>query len=184
MSSLLLNGLKNFNCKFCRYICKNFQSMKKAILFLIFIATLSGCKSTSTVNTKLDNKTERMLKGDWIVTSVDFPGSEYLKVNSFNLADSKCFVGSNWNLVSNNNQGTMTLSNPDINCKEFSSPITWYVNEAGNFVLKIINDYKAKNVNAGYVLQLNNVTETSFELIDEINVAGQAKKLTYKFLKK
>ena len=84
--------------------------MKKIIALLLFFTTITACKSTSTVNTKLDNKTERMLKGNWTITSVNFPGSDYLKVNSFNLGDSKCFIGSNWSFISNNNKGKMNLN--------------------------------------------------------------------------
>lgn len=158
--------------------------MKKNLFILLFLTAFIGCKSTSTINTKLDNKTERMLKGDFTITAVNFPGSEYLKVNSFNLGDSKCFVGSDWSFVSNNNKGEMKINNSNTTCKDFSSPITWYVNKDGNFVLKIINDYKAKEVNSGFVLSLNNVTETSFELIDKVNVAGESKNITYTFQKK
>ncbi|TDQ29788.1 lipocalin family protein [Tenacibaculum caenipelagi] len=154
----------------------------KRIFFLLLLSTaVIGCKSTSVTNTKLDNKTERMLKGNWTIASVYFSGSDYLKVNSFNLEDSSCFIGSDWSFVSNNNKGEMSLNNPSTDCKGFSSPITWYVNKDGNFVLKIINNHKAKDVNTGYILKLNNVTETSFELIDKINVAGQVKDITYTF---
>jgi len=155
--------------------------MKKTIFIFLLCTAFISCKSTSTVNTKLDNKTERMLKGDWTLTSVNYPNSEYFKVNSFNIEDSKCFVNSNWSFVSNNNKGEMSLNNMSSACKNFSSPITWYINENGNFVLKIINDYKAKEVNNGFVLAVNNVTETSFDLVDTINVAGQSKNITYSF---
>ncbi|WP_299053206.1 hypothetical protein [uncultured Polaribacter sp.] len=158
--------------------------MKKTLFILLFASVFIGCKSTSSVNTKLDNKTEKMLKGDFTITSVNFPGSKFLKVNSFNLSDSKCFIGSQWNFISNNNKGEMKINNLDTNCKDFSSPITWYVNKDGNFVLKIINNYKAKEVNSGFVLSLNNVTETSFELVDKINVSGETKNITYSFQKK
>ena len=154
----------------------------KTLFALLFIAVIVGCKSTSIVNTKVDNKTERTLKGAWVLTSVNYPGSDYLKVNSFRLTDSKCFIGSDWNFISNNNKGNLTLNNNA--CKSFTSPIKWYVNKEGNFVLKIINDYKAKEVNAGFVLKLQNVSETSFELIDNINVAGSLKDITYTFTKK
>lgn len=158
--------------------------MKKSLLLLLFSIALigSGCKSTSVTNTKLDGKTERMLKGNWIITSVDFPGSDYLKITSFNIEDSKCFVGSNWSFISNNNEGEMSLNS--VNCKSFSSPITWYVNTDGNFVLKIINNHKAKEVNSGYILKLTNVTENSFNLIDKVNVAGSVKNITYTFQRK
>lgn len=158
--------------------------MKKTLFFIIFLATLVGCKSTSVVNTKLDNKTEKMLKGNWTITAVNFPGSDYLKVNSFNLGDSKCFIGSDWSFISNNNKGQMSLNTADTSCKEFSSPITWYINKNGEFVLKIINNHKAKNVNNGFVLNINKVTATSFNLVDKINVAGQTKNITYTFQRK
>lgn len=155
--------------------------MRKSILIVVFSILLLGCKSQSVTNTNVDNKTERVIKGNWRITNVSFPGSDYIKVTSFNLADSKCFVGSTWQFVSNNNKGIMTLN--DTSCIAFSSPITWYINQEGNFVMKIINDYKAKNVNQGYILRVANVTETSFELIDKINVGGSVKEVTYQFQK-
>jgi hypothetical protein len=155
--------------------------MKKSLLLLLITITMIGCKSQSVTNTNVDNKVERIIKGDWTVTNVSFPGSDYIKVTSFDLVDSKCFLGSTWKFVSNNNKGTMTLN--DASCISFSSPITWYINQEGNFVMKIINDYKAKKVNQGYILRVANVTETSFELIDKINVGGSMKEVTYQFQK-
>ncbi|WP_405566130.1 lipocalin family protein [Polaribacter sp. Asnod6-C07] len=157
--------------------------MKKHLILLLFLATFVGCKSTSVVNTKVDNKTERILKGNWTITSVNYPGSDYIKVESFYLADSKCFVNSNWNFISNNNKGDMKLNNSSSACIDYSSPITWYLNKEGQFVLKFTNDYKAKEVSNGFVLTINNVTETSFDLVDKINVAGSIKKITYTFQK-
>jgi hypothetical protein len=155
--------------------------MKKNILIMVFSILLFGCKSQSVTNTNVDNKTERVIKGDWMITNVSFPGSDYIKVTSFDLADSKCFIGSTWKFVSNNNKGTMTLN--DVSCIAFSSPITWFINQEGVFVMKILNDYKAKKVNQGYTLRVANVTETSFELIDKINVGGSIKEVTYQFQK-
>lgn len=155
--------------------------MKKILFIFLLTTAFISCKSTSTVNTKLDNKVERMLKGNWTLTSVNFPNSNYFKVNSFNIEDSKCFVNSNWSFVSNNNKGDMSLKNMSSECKNFSSPITWYINKEGKFVLKIINNYKAKEVNNGFVLAVKNVTESSFDLVDTINVAGQTKNITYTF---
>ncbi|WP_299064627.1 lipocalin family protein [uncultured Polaribacter sp.] len=155
--------------------------MKKTVCILLFLTAMIGCKSTAVVNTKLDNKTERMLKGNFTITAVNFPGSDFLKVTSFNLGDSQCLVGSNWSFISNNNKGEMKLNNPDTSCKEYNSPITWYVNKDGKFVFKFTNDYKAKEVLNGFILDINNLTETSFDLVDEINVGGQTKNITYTF---
>ena len=150
------------------------------MILLFLVVLVIGCKPKQTVtNTKLDTKSEVAIKGNWTITSVTFPGSEYIKVNSFDLADSKCFVGSTWKFISNNNKGEMALANAS--CTAFSSPITWYINKDGNFVMKIINDTKAKKVLEGYILTIANSTETSFQLMDKVNVGGQFVNVTYQF---
>jgi len=141
-----------------------------------------SCKSTtSATSTKLDNKTEVGLKGDWKISSVTYPGSDVIKVTSFDLADSKCFIGSTWKFVSNNNKGQMTLSNP--NCTSYSTPITWFINKEGQFVMKILDDAKSKTVKSGYVLNIANLTENSFQLLEKINVAGNTANVVYQFEK-
>ncbi|WP_294965874.1 lipocalin family protein [uncultured Flavobacterium sp.] len=164
--------------------------MKKSIFICLIAATFFACKSASsttassseatTLSTKLDKKTQVALKGNWVLTNVTYPGSDYIKVNSFDLADSKCFIGSNWSFISNNNKGNMALTSPS--CTGFSSPIVWSINSQGLFVLKILNaGEKAKKVRDGYLLKVAGVTESSFQLIDNINVGGQVKDVTYQF---
>lgn len=156
--------------------------MKKLILLAVFALTFASCKSTSATNTKLDNKTERLMKGDWVISSVSYPGSEVIKVTSFQLADSKCFEGSTWKFVSNNNKGDMALTKAG--CAAFSSPITWFVNKDGQFVLKVLSaGEKAKKVRDGYVLNVANQTESSFQLVDKINVGGKMTDVVYQFQK-
>ena len=156
--------------------------MKKVLLLLVLVGFVASCKSTSATNTKVDNKTERLIKGDWTLTSVTYPGSQAISVMSFQIADSKCFEGSTWKFVSNNNKGEMNLSQPT--CASFSSPITWFVNKDGQFVLKVLNaGEKAKKVRDGYVLSVANQTETSFQLIDKIDVAGKLTNVVYQFQK-
>ena len=153
--------------------------MKNIIFYGVLLFFMVGCKTHQV--TQLDNKTEAMIKGNWTISAVIFSGSEYLKVTSFELADSECFVGSTWKFVSNNNKGEVKLNANE--CPSFASPITWFINKEGNFVMKILNNEKAKKVNEGYILKVANLTENSFELIDKINVAGQWKDLTYQFVK-
>lgn len=153
--------------------------MKNIIFYGVLLFFVIGCKTPQA--TQLDNKTEAMIKGNWTITAVVFSGSDYFKVTSFELADSNCFVGSTWKFVSNNNKGEMKLN--AVACPSFASPITWFINKEGNFVMKILNNEKAKKVNEGYILKVANLTENSFELIDKINVAGQWKDLTYQFVK-
>ncbi|WP_144893162.1 lipocalin family protein [Flavobacterium tiangeerense] len=156
--------------------------MKKIILVCAIAVLMFACKSTSATSTKTDRKSQVAIKGDWVISSVTYPGSQYVKVNSFQLADSECFVGSSWKFVSNNNKGTMALTKA--NCVAFSSPITWFVNNEGQFVLKVLDaGEKARKVRDGYILGLANQTETSFQLVDKIDVAGKMTDVIYQFQK-
>jgi len=167
--------------------------MKKIITLLLLSVVLFACKSKSgttaapvksepVASTKLDKSSQVAIKGNWVITSVTYPGSDYIKVSSFNIADTNCFVGSTWNFISNNNKGSMSLTKTD--CLAFSSPIVWSINKEGVFVLKIVEaGTKSKTVTQGYLLRVANQTETSFQLIDKINVGGQTKEVTYQFEK-
>ena len=167
--------------------------MKKIITLLLLSVALFACKSKSgttaapvksepVASTKLDKSSQVAIKGNWVITSVTYPGSDYIKVSSFNIADTNCFVGSTWSFISNNNKGSMSLTKTD--CLAFSSPIVWSINKEGVFVLKIVEaGTKSKTVTQGYLLRVANQTETSFQLIDKINVGGQTKEVTYQFEK-
>jgi hypothetical protein len=156
--------------------------MRKLILLSLFAFLILGCKSKSATETKLDRTSQVAIKGNWVVSSVTYPGSEYIKVNSFQLADSQCFVGSTWKFISNNNKGDMALTKSG--CVAFSSPITWFVNREGQFVLKVLDaGEKAKRVRDGYVLNIANQTENTFQLIDKIDVGGRITDVVYQFQK-
>lgn len=154
--------------------------MKKTLALLVLTVAFVSCKSKQTAtSTKVDNKSEVAVKGNWTIASVTYPGSEVIKITSFDIADSNCFVGSNWKFVSNNNKGEMALNNAK--CTAFSSPITWYINNEGKFVMKILNDTKAKKVEKGYILRMANQTESSFQLIDNVNIGGKMTDVVYQF---
>lgn len=156
--------------------------MKKLLLLGFAVLALAACKSKSATNTKLDRKSEMAIKGDWTITSVTYPGSDYIKVTSFQLADSQCFVGSQWKFISVSNKGEMTITKAG--CPSLSSPIKWFVNKDNEFVLKVLNaGEKAKKVRDGYVLTVANQTEQSFQLIDKIMVGNKATDVVYQFQK-
>ena len=153
-------------------------------MLCVFTVLLYSCKSQSVTNSKVDNKVERMMKGNWTITSVDFTGSDYMSVNSFEIADSKCFEGSTWKFISNNNKGEMMLNNVSASCPSFSSPISWFVNKEGQFVLKVLDaGMKAKKVRDGYVLDMGAMSENSFQLIDRVQIGGKSTQVVYNFQK-
>lgn len=154
--------------------------MKKIIVISFLSVLFLSCKSTnSATSTKIDSQSQTAIKGEWVISSVNYPGSEVIKVTSFDLADSKCFVGSKWKFVSMSNKGSLALNSP--NCTAYTTPITWFINKEGEFVLKILDEAKAKTVKSGYVLRVANQTEKSFQLVDQINVAGKMTAVVYQF---
>ena len=153
--------------------------MKKFIVMSALAVLILSCKSKSATDTKLDSRTQVAMKGNWTISSVTYPNSNMIKVNSFDLADSQCFVGSNWKFVSNNNKGNFSLNSPQ--CTSYSTPITWFVNKDGQFVLKILDESKARRVKDGYILKVANLTDNSFQLLDNIDVAGKTTDVVYQF---
>ncbi len=147
--------------------------MKKFLFLCASVMVLVSCKST------IDNKSQVGIKGDWVITSVSYPGSDMIKVNSFNIADAKCFEGSLWKFVSNNNKGTMELTKSG--CPAFSSPIVWTITKTGDFTLKITEGDKAKKVTQGYFLKVRNQSENAFQLVDNVNVGGKNTEIIYQF---
>lgn len=156
--------------------------MRKIILLSTLALMLFACKSKSVTDSKPDIKGQAAMKGEWVLSSVTYPGSNYIKVNSFQIADSKCFEGSTWKFISNNNTGNMALTNAS--CTGFSSPFTWYVSKEGQFLIKILSaGEKAKKVREGYVLRVQDQRESSFQLVDKIDVGGKMTDVVYQFNK-
>lgn len=157
--------------------------MRKIFFLTALVLMLLSCKTSSVTTKKLDKSAQVAVKGNWILTAVTYPGSEYIKVNSFDIADSKCFEGSTWKFISNNNKGNMVLTKFD--CPVFSSPITWFINKEGEFILKVLAaGEKAKRVRGGYVLHVANQSENAFQLVDKgVNVAGKSIDVVYQFEK-
>lgn len=151
----------------------------KKILFLFLISVFAfGCKSNTA--TKLDMKSEVMLKGNWKISNVSYTGSDYIKVTSFNIADAKCFIGSQWKFVSNNNTGDMALN--DSKCVSYNSKIKWFINQEGNIVLKFLTEgVKAKHTTTGYVLKVAGQTQNGFQLIDKVTIGGNTSDIVYQF---
>ena len=157
--------------------------MKKLFFSVIFAAILFSCKAPApAAKTNVDRKPNKAINGNWTITSVTYPGSEFIKVTSFDLADAQCFVGSTWKLISNNDSGEMALSKGG--CPQVTSKIKWYLNKDGQFVLKFLDEsVKAKKVKEGYILKIADQTENSFKLSDAINVGGKMVDVVYLFEK-
>jgi len=153
--------------------------MKKIVLITALSFLIFSCKSKSATETKLDSKTQVAMKGNWSITNVVYPNSDVIKVTSFEIADSECLIGSSWKLISNNNKGNLALTKTG--CVAYSTPITWFINKEGDFVMKVLDENKFRKLKEGYVLKVANLNENSFQLIDKINLAGKLTDVVYQF---
>ncbi len=152
--------------------------MKKILALGAAVMLLISCSSSAPVS----RSTQSDLKGNWTISDVTYPGSNVIKINSFDIADSKCFKGSAWKFISNNNKGNLELTQSG--CSTFTSPIVWSITKENDFTLKIVDpSIKAKNVTQGYVLKYQPQSETSFQLIDKVNVGGKLTNVVYQFQK-
>ena len=55
------------------------------------------------------------------------------------------------------------------------------VTNEGKFVMKLLNGTKSKKVTEGYILRIANQTESSFQLVDNVNIGGKMVDVVYQF---
>lgn len=155
----------------------------KKVLFTGIIGAVFAV-SCSSANQAQHAKSEFMkLKGNWEITSVNYE-KEY-KIKPFDEgADAKCFVGSQWNLIPNNNTGSYTLVGGG-DCPSVTRAIKFDVSPSKQFSFKKIDTgIKAKTVTSGYILDFQDQTPTSFTLVQNVPFEGKIIKVNYNFTKK
>lgn len=165
--------------------------MKKLLLIGAFGLLLStSCSSTQHAGSSAQpapagaeqalNQKKSAFKGTWQITSVDYQGK--FKIKPFDEgADSKCFIGSEWKLVPNNNTGSYILQGSS-ECPSVTRQIKFDLTSSGNFQFKkIAPELKAKEVVAGYILQLQSQSENNFVLTQNIPFEGEIIKVYYTF---
>ena len=155
----------------------------KKVLLTGMIGTLFAVSCSTAKQAQASRDDFYKLKGNWEVTSVDY--EKGYKIKPFDEgADAQCFVGSQWNLVPNNNTGSYALSGGG-DCPTVTGAIKFDVNSEKQFSFKVIDaGVKAKNVTAGYVLDFQNQTPTTFTLVQNVPFEGKILKVYYNFTKK
>ena len=156
--------------------------MKKSVQFLFLFATILFITSCSSTKNATDLKaTNGNLAGTWTVSdiTVDVP-ADFQVTNVFDEAPYSDFKGSTWDLV-RNGKGSFTLTN---GTKE---DIYWSTKGSGEnaqFQFKKLNGEKARNVDEGYTLQIQNITSDSFVAKSPVDLGnGNTGYITYTFTK-
>ena len=140
--------------------------MKKIMIF-IFALTLFSCGASKNVRLK-----EKVIKGNWVLNKIDYSKTGDYKVTMFNDSAKECFEGSAWKFVPNNNSGTYAINNAD--CVNGERDFIFVVQEIDadsgyyDFLLKPKNNKD----NTGFRLQLTELSETTMQWKQYLNVDG------------
>lgn len=139
---------------------------------------LLSCTAAQDAQTRRDQLST--LKGDWQISHIDHqPG---FSIKPFGeTADLKCFVGSTWTLVPNNDSGSYSIKGSE-SCPEVTRSIKYEVTADNEFRFKkIAAGTKAKDNTSGYILNLQNHMQDHFTLVQNIPYSGQVLKVSYHF---
>ncbi len=158
-----------------------FYSLITALTILVF----SSCSVSNEARSMKKN-----INGNWILETATVEGiSGVLKTRVFNEADLACFIGSEWNFISNNSMGSYTIVDNNKNCTPVKRFIRWSIYEpkdaAKEFQFKRLDDNKnAMDNGDGYRLTIIEHGDTNLKLRSDIVFNGIAGAIIYKFVKK
>lgn len=133
---------------------------------------------------------KRDINGNWILERVTAEGiSGVVKTRAFNEADLSCFIGSEWNFISNNSMGSYTIVDNNKNCTPLKRYIRWSVYEpkdaAKEFQFKRLDDNKnAMDNGDGYRLTVTEHSSNNLKLRSDIVFNGRSAAIIYNFVKK
>ena len=157
--------------------------MKKSTFLILSVLTLfiASCGSKNAVK-----QAERTVRGTWSVQSVTYDGVEDAETILFQDVSTDCFEGSEWYFVANNNRGTYTIN--DINCSTGERKFIWTVpgNDQiieGEILLKITGDNYKSETNAGYSLQVSNLSENVMTWTMPATIYGKSINVNMNFIK-
>lgn len=155
--------------------------MKKAI-FLLVVILFASCGTSKTVRTS-----KKVIKGDWILSTIKYETKNTLKVDLFNDSSSKCFEGSTWQFIPNNDSGVYTINNARCNTgkRHFIFKIAEINETTGlyDFLLKPTNEKGKSETNKGYRLRLTQLSNTSMQWQQTVIVNGKPFNISMNFLK-
>lgn len=136
-------------------------------LFILGVLLVS-CKSAKVAEESSPNK--RDLKGTWEITDIRFIGEEGLyKAKILDVADTRCFRGSQWVFIPNNGTGRFTLT-PSDRCPQSSHRILWSFfnnpDKTTDFQFKYVDDKNRRlsESKSGYRLMIADLNPQQMEL--------------------
>jgi hypothetical protein len=164
----------------------NFDKLNQIImkkLFLVLIVTLAmSCGST-----KVTRQAQRIIKGNWMLTSVTYDRAGTYDIKLLSDVSKACFELSTWQFVPNDFKGTYSIQKPGCNAGEryFKFDIQEVDPETGlyDFLLKPTDEKYKSETNRGFRLQLAALSDTAMEWQQTLKVDGAAFTISMNFEK-
>ena len=146
------------------------------------VILFTSCSASKTVRTS-----KKVIKGSWTLNAVNYDRTNTLKVDLLNDSSSKCFEGSTWQFIPNNNTGTYTINNSGCSTGVRHFIFTIAETDAANglysFLLKPTNEKGKSETNKGYRLRLMQLSENSMQWQQTVNANGKPFSITMNFSK-
>jgi len=157
----------------------------KSIISVCIIALLTSCSAS-----KEGRGIKKTINGNWVLQTITTEGiTGVAKTKVFNEAEFGCFIGSEWNFISNNSMGSYTIVDTKKECPSIKRFIRWSVYEPKDlpkeFQFKRLDDKKdPMDDNNGFRLKIAQLEKNEMRLRSEITVEGRPAAMIYNFVRK
>ena len=146
--------------------------MGKTVMLLALTMILSACGTSKTVSLS-----KKVIKGNWTLNSITYSEAGTYNVTLLDDATKKCFEGSTWQFVPNNNTGIYTIN--DSNCLAGERHFVFTIQEVDeqtglyDFLLKPTNNKHKSETNKGFRLKLSALSDTMMQWQQTVSVDGK-----------
>ncbi len=144
--------------------------------------TFIGCGSSKVVRTS-----KKVIKGNWTLHSVSHNQTGTYDITLLNDASKGCFEGSSWQFIPNNNTGIYTISNDG--CSNGERHFIFTIDEIDevtglyDFLLKPTDQKGKSATNKGFRLRLKELSETTMQWQQTVNLDGKPFTINMNFSK-
>ena len=156
--------------------------MKRIAVLLVLALTLASCGTSKVVRTS-----KKVMKGNWTLNTISYSEQGTYNVSLLDDASKACFEGSDWQFIPNNNSGIYNIN--DTNCSIGDRNFIFTIQEIDpttdlyDFLLKPTDEKGKSQTNYGYRMQLAQLTESTMQWQQTLNVEGKPFTITMNFTK-
>ena len=156
--------------------------MGKTIMLLALTLILTACGTSKTVRVS-----RKVIKGNWTLNTITYSEAGTYNVTLLDDATKKCFEGSTWQFVPNNNTGIYNINNSD--CSDGERYFIFTIQEVDektglyDFLLKPTNDKHKSETKKGFRLKLSALSDTMMQWQQTVAVEGKPFTISMNFNK-